>query len=139
MQTRSLIIRRFALGPLAQWGFIAGALVACLPAFVCSWVFFTAVQGLRGLIASWRDVGFDVLGQRLSFNMVEMLQLQKALESLTSIAGYGVFGILLVALGIAALLGLFGALVLTLIGLFYNATGRLQLEVEEAGSDAPLA
>lgn len=139
MQTRALIIRRFALGPLAQWGFIAGALIACMPAFVCSWVFFTAVQGLRALIAGWRDVGFDVLGQRLSLNLVETLQLQKALDALTSIAGFGVFGIFLAGLGIAALLGIFGALVLTLIGLFYNATGRIRMEVEEVGSDAPLA
>lgn len=139
MQTRQLVIRRFALGPLAQWGFITGALIACLPAFVCSWIFFTAVQGLRGLIAGWRDVGFEFLGQRISFNLVETLQLQTVLESLTSIAGFGVFGILFLALGAAALLGIFAALVMTVIGIFYNATGRLQMQVEEVGSDAPLA
>lgn len=139
MQTRALIIKRFALGPLAQWGFVAGALIACLPAFLCSWIFFTLIQALRGLLASWRDVGFEVLGQRLSFNLVETLNLQGALQTLTNLAGYGVFGIFLLALLVAALLGVFGALVMSLLGMFYNATGRLRLEVEEVQSDAPLA
>ncbi len=139
MQTRALIIKRFALAPLAQWGFIAGALIACLPAFICSWIFFTLIQSLRGLIASWRDVGFDVLGQRIGFNLVETLNLQQVLETLTNLSAFGVFGILLVALFVAALLGAFGALVATLIGLFYNATGRIQLEVEEVPRDASLA
>lgn len=139
MQTRALIIKRFALGPLAQWGFVAGVLIACFPAFVCSWIFFTLVQSLRGLMAGWRDVGFDVLGQRISFNLIDVLNLQGVLESLTNIAGFGVFGILLLALFVAALLGVFGALVMTLIGLFYNATGRIRLEVEEVQRDAPAA
>ena len=130
-KSRALIVTRFALGPLAQWGFVAGALVACLPAFVCSWLFFTVTQALRGLIASWRDAGFEVLGQRIRFNLVEMLNLQDALKTLTDITGYGVFGIFLLALLVAALLGLFGALVTTLLGMFYNATGRLRVEVEE--------
>lgn len=138
-KSRALIIKRFALGPLAQWGFVAGALIACLPAFLCSWIFFTLVQSLRGLLASWRDVGFEVLGQRLSFNLVETLNLQAPLQTLTNLAGFGVFGIFLFALFVAAMLGVFGALVMSLLGMFYNATGRLRLEVEEVQSDAPLA
>jgi hypothetical protein len=128
--TRAFVIRRFGLGPLAQWGFIAGALVACLPAFVCSWFFFTLVQVLRGLLASWRDVGFDVLGQRISFNLVELLKLQDALQALTNIAAFGVLGIVLLALFMAAALGVFGAIVMALLGAFYNATGRLRIELE---------
>src|SRR5439155_13905628 len=119
MKTRSLIIKRFALGPLAQWGFVAGALTACLPAFVCSWIFFTAVQALRNFVSGLRDVGLPVLGQRISFNLVDTLNLQQALKTLTDVAGYGVFGIVLSGLVIAVLLGAFGALVLTLVGLFY--------------------
>ncbi len=138
-KSRALVIKRFALGPLAQWGFVAGALIACLPAFLCSWIFFTLIQALRGLLAGWRDVGFEVLGQRLSFNLVETLNLQEALQTLTNLAGYGVFGIFLLALFVAVLLGVFGALVLSLLGMFYNATGRLRLEVEEVQSNAPLA
>lgn len=136
MQSRALIIKRFALGSLAQWGFVAGVVIACLPAFVCSWIFFTLAQSLRGLVASWRDVGFEVLGQRVSFNVVEMLNLQNALQTLTNLAGFGVLGIFLSALVIAALLGIFGALVMLLIGVFYNLTGRVRIEVEEVETNA---
>jgi len=136
MSTRALIIRRFALGPLAQWGFVAGALIACLPAFVCSWLFFTLVQAARGLLASWRDVGFEILGQRLSFNMLEVLKLEDVSQLLTNLAGFGVFGIVILGIVGAAALGIFGALVMILLGAFYNATGRLQIEVEEVSAQA---
>ncbi len=36
----------------------------------------------------------------------------------------------------AAALGIFGALVMILLGAFYNATGRLQIEVEEVSAQA---
>lgn len=139
MHKRSLVIKHIGLSSLAQWGFVAGVVVACLPAFLCSWIFFTLIQSLRGLIAGWRDVGFEILGQRLSFNLVEMLNLQDALQTLTNLGGFGVFGILFLALLLAALLGVFGAAVMTLLGAFYNATGRIRLDVEEVQSDAPLA
>jgi hypothetical protein len=131
MSSRSVIIRRFALGPLAQWGFVAGVVIACLPAFLCSWVLFSLVSALRELIAGWRDIGFEVLGQRVAFDLVELLDLENLLAALTSIAGLGVFGVALLALLMAALLGGFGALVLTVLGVFYNTTGRLRLELEE--------
>jgi hypothetical protein len=136
MQKRAVVIRRFALGPLAQWGFIAGAVIACFPALVCSWAFFTLVQGLRGLLLSWRDVGFEILGQRLSFNLLEMMQLQNVSQTLTGIAGFGVLGIVFLALLFAVGLGVFGALVLLLLGAFYNTTGRLQVEVEPVEQNA---
>jgi len=136
VKTHTVIIRRFGLGPLAQWGFIAGAIVACLPAFFCSWVLFSLVTALSNLIAGWQNVGFQVLGQKISFNLIQLLNLQQAQQTLTGLAGFGVFGIVLLALGIALLLGVFGALVMTLLGAFYNATGRLQLELEETEENA---
>lgn len=134
-QRRAVVIRRFALGPLAQWGFVGGAVVACLPAFVCSWLGFTLIAALRRMLAGWRDVGIEVLGQRISFNLVEMLNLQSFSQTLAGIAGLGIFGLILAALALALVLGLFGALVMTALGLFYNATGRLQLELEETAAD----
>lgn len=131
MQTRQVIIRRFAIGPLAQWGFVAGLLIACLPAFVCSWALFAVVNAARNLIVGWSDVGVDLLGQRLSVNLVEVLSLQDLLGKLNGVAGLGVFGILLVALLLAGMLGVFGAIVLTLLGMFYNTTGRVRLELQE--------
>lgn len=139
MQNRALIIKRFALGPLAQWGFVGGALIACLPGFLCSWFLFSLAQAFKGVLGGWRDVGFEVLGQRLSFNLVQALKLENLLELLTNIAGFGIFGIFLLALVLAAGLGLFGAMVTTLLGLFYNATGRIRIEVEEVENDAAQA
>ena len=132
---RAFVIRRFALGPLAQWGFIAGAIIACFPAFVCSWIFFALVQALRTMLMNWQDVGFEFLGQRISFDLVELLNLQDAAQNLTTLSGFGVFGILFVALLMAAALGVFGALVMAVLGVFYNTTGRLQVEVEPVESN----
>lgn len=80
---------------------------------------------------SWRDVGISFLGQRLSLDLVQLLQLQAFLELLRALTGLGVLGILLLALVLAAALGLIVALTLMLLGLFYNLTGRLQLELVE--------
>lgn len=131
MSTRSVVVRRIALGPLAQWGFIIGAVIACLPAFLCSWVFFTAAQALRNLLTSMRDIVIDPNFLKIHINLVDLLSLQSQQQNVSMVAGYGVLGIALVGLGLAILLGVFGALVTTLLGLFYNLTGRVELELEE--------
>ncbi|OQY81519.1 MAG: hypothetical protein B6D41_19540 [Chloroflexi bacterium UTCFX4] len=138
MQKRTVVIRRFTLAPLAQWGFIAGALAACFPALVCSWLFFTLARNLRALLMSWRDVGFEILGQRLSFNLLEMLKLESITQTLTGVAGLGLLGIVLLALVFALGLGVFSALVMLLLGAFYNTTGRLQVEVEPVEDNASM-
>jgi len=131
MSTRSFVIRRFGLGSLARWGFVAGAMVACLPAFLCSALFFTITEAVRRVVQGWRDVGVEFLGQRLSFDFVELLHLQNFSDALNQINALGLFGILLIALLLALALGLFVAAVLILLGLFYNATGRIQIELTE--------
>lgn len=136
MRVREVVIRRFALGPLAQWGFVTGVIIACLPSFLCSWLVFTLAGTLRVLIGSWRDVGFTVLGQRISFNLVDTLNLQNVLQTLNTVSALGIFGIVILFLVLSALLGIFGALVLTALGLFYNTTGRVRLELEEAETNA---
>lgn len=136
MKRRSLVIRRVGLGSLARWGFVAGALAACLPALACSWLLFTVTAGLRTLIAGWRDFGFEILGQRLSLNLVDLLNLQQVYDALTNISSLGVFGILLVAFGAALLLGGFAALVAAALGGLYNATGRVRIEADEVQANA---
>jgi hypothetical protein len=138
MNSREVVIRRFAIGPLAQWGFVAGVVAACLPAFLCSWILFSLLAGLRALLAGWRDVGLEILGQHLSFNLVELLGLQNALQTTSNIAGLGLFGIVLLAIVLAIALGVFGAVVMSLLGLFYNTTGRVRLELEEVNVPASL-
>ncbi len=131
MNSRTYIIKRLGLGSLARWGFAAGALVACLPAFACSAIFFTVVAAVRRIVESWRDVGISFFGQRLSLNLIDLLQLQSFADTLRTFSGLGVFGILLLWFALAAALGLIVAVVLILLGLFYNFTGRLELELAE--------
>ncbi len=95
------------------------------------------VAAVRRVVEGWRDVGVSFLGQRLSLNMLDLLHLQSFAEVLRNLAGLGVFGILLLALALAALLGLIVALALVLLGLFYNLTGRLELDLQEIGASAP--
>jgi hypothetical protein len=136
MGARTLVIRRVQLWPLAQWGFIAGMLIACAPALICSWLLFTVMATARSVLSSWRDVGLTILGQRISFNLLEMMSLQGPYERLGELTAWGVFGMLAAALALALGLGVFGGAVLAALGAFYNATGRLKLEVEEEKSNA---
>ena len=131
MNSRSFVIRRFGIASLARWGFVAGALVACLPALLCSAIFFTITESVRRVVQSWREVGVDFLGQRVRFDFVELLHLQNFSDALNQVDALGLFGILLVALCLALALGLFVGLVLILLGLFYNATGRIRIELTE--------
>lgn len=131
MSIRKVIVRRIALGPLAQWGFIIGAGIACLPAFVCSWLGFTALQALRNFLTNLRDIVIDPNFLNIHLNLVEILQLESQTQNVNTVVSFGVLGIAVVGLGLALLLGIFGALVTTLLGAFYNATGRVELELEE--------
>lgn len=131
MTTRNVIVKHIALGPLAQWGFIIGGVIACLPAFFCSWLGFTVIQAVRNMLTGLRDVVIDPNFLNLHLNLVDLLHLQNQQQSVNTVAGFGVLGIALVGLGLVFLFGIFGALVTTLLGVFYNATGRVQLELEE--------
>lgn len=139
MISRTVTIKRFHLGSLALWGFIAAAAVACLPAFLCSWLFFTSLAAMQGVMAGWGEVGFSVLGQKIGFNLIQLLNLQGFYRTLTNVTALGGMGILFLAIAGVLLLGGFGALVILVLGAFYNATGRLQVDVEQTGSieDAP--
>ena len=82
-------------------------------------------------LASWHDVGISFFGQRLSLDLVNELQLQPLVDSLQALTGLGLFGILLLGLGLAAAIGLIVAFSFILLGLFYNLTGRLELQMTE--------
>lgn len=131
MSPRSYVIKRFGLGSLARWGFLAGALVACLPGFLCSTVFFWGTSVVYQTVESWRDVGLTIIGQRFSIDLVQLLQLGSFDDALRALQALGVFGILLLALAIAMVLGAIVAFSLTLLGVFYNLTGRLKIELAE--------
>ncbi len=131
MASHTFVITRLGIASLARWGFAAGALVACLPALACSALFFSITAATHRVIESWRDVGFSLLGQWLSLDLIQLLHLQTFANALNSLTALGVFGILLLWLVLAAALGLVVALAFILLGLFYNFTGRLELELAE--------
>ncbi len=131
MNSRTYVITHLGIASLARWGFAAGAIVACLPAFACSAVFFSILTAIFHTVESWHDVGLSFLGQRLSFDLVQALQLQSLVDLLQKLSALGVLGILLLWLGIAAAIGLIVALSFILLGLFYNFTGRLELQLAE--------
>jgi hypothetical protein len=130
MTSRTVTIKRFSLGSLALWGFMAAMIVACLPSFLCSWTFFASLAALRTFIGGWGDVGFSILGQKIGFNLIELLKLGGFYEALNAITAWGFMGIVLLAFASAILLGIFGALSILVLGAIYNAIGRLQVEVE---------
>ncbi len=131
MSRHTYVVERLGIGSLARWGFAAGALVACFPAFACSGLFFVAVAAAHRTIESWRDVGVTLLGQRLALNMVDLLRLQYLLDWLRALDALGVLGILLLGMVFAAGLGALVALSFALLGLFYNFSGRMELTLIE--------
>jgi hypothetical protein len=60
-----------------------------------------------------------------------LLHLNSFAEALSSINGLGVLGILLLALVLALAMGVVVALSFVLLGVFYNLTGHLELELAE--------
>jgi hypothetical protein len=131
LPTRSYVIKRIGISALARWGFVAGALVACFPAFACSAILFSITAAVRRIVEGWRDVGLTVLGQRLSLDFIQLLNLNNFDQALSSINALGVLGILLLALVLAFAMGVVVALSFVLLGVFYNFTGRLELELAE--------
>lgn len=129
MPTHSYVIRRFGLASLARWGFTAGVLVACLPAFTCSALFFSITSEVYRIVGGWHDIGLTILGQRLSLDFIQLLQLDQFADGLKTIQAFGVVGILLLAVVIAAAMGIIVALSFALLGALYNFSGRLKIEL----------
>lgn len=131
MNSRTYVVTRLGLGSLVRWGFAAGALVACFPALACSVLFFVLTASVHRTLEGWRDVGVTLLGQRLSLDLINLLHLDRFLDLLRAADALGVFGILLAGLLLSFASGLIAALALALLGVFYNATGRLELELRD--------
>ena len=110
MSTHTYVVKGLGIGSLARWGFAVGALVACLPAFMCSLIAFAVSRSVHRIVEGWQDVGVTFIGQRLSLNMVDLLHLGQFLNVLRALDALGVFGILLLGMLLVALLGLLFAL-----------------------------
>ncbi len=131
MSTHTYVVKRIGIGSLAWWGFVAGALVACVPMLLCSFSFFTLIGTARRIVEGWRDVGISILGQRIGLNMVDLLHLDQLLNTLRAADAVGILGILFLGLVLIALAGLLVAASLALLGLLYNLAGRMELTMVE--------
>jgi hypothetical protein len=104
-------------------------LVACLPAFICSVLFFSITSAAYQIVATWRDVGLTILGQHFYLDFVQLLQLGQFADGLKTIQAFGAAGVLLLALVFAAAMGIIVALSFALLGALYNFSGRLKIEL----------
>lgn len=116
---------------MARWGFAAGAVIACLPVFLCSWIFLSFIGAAYNTLGGLKSASLQILGQTISFNLLDALNLKSLYDTLGSVAAWGFFGFLFLGLLGIALLGFFSMLAFYLLGLFYNMTGRVRVEVAD--------
>ncbi len=131
MATHTYVVKRLGIASMTRWGFVAGALVACLPMSLCSLFFFTVIASLTQIVEGWQNLGVSFLGQKIPLNIVDLLQLQQFLTVLRALDALGLLGVLLLGLVLIALAGLMVAVSFVLLGLLYNFTGRMELTLVE--------
>lgn len=133
-----IIVRRFGIGSLARWGCISGALTALLPGLCLGWVVFAALRAARATVEGWQTARIALpLNQSLNLNFVDLLNLQSLLDALRSADAWGFAGVLLVAVGLALVLGLFVMLNVVLLGLLFNSAARLAGGISVETEPAP--
>lgn len=133
-------IRRVRIRSLLKYGFVVGAVIAVLPGIVCGVASSAGIRALRAWLESWDAIQINLVVTTLEFNLVEVLHLDQVMSRLQSLDQWGVWLVLLLALGTTLLAGLAAALISGLAGLAYNGIARLsggiQVEAEsEAGPE----
>jgi hypothetical protein len=128
-------VRRIAPGSLSKFGCVLGALVSLLPSLLLAGCGLLLVGGLHHLLASWQRVEIHLLGQSIPVDVVSLLDLESALQTVTILDGLSwSVALATVALG-CAVGGLVFLLVGNLAGWLYNLvaalSGGLEVELEE--------
>jgi hypothetical protein len=128
-------VRRISLGSTLKFGFILGLLLSLAPGLLCglagSWLVSTAYQ----IMAGWRDVRLELLGQPLRFDLIDLLNLGGLLENLRFLdQNDWLFALLLIVVA-CCVTALALGLSANLLTLGYNAlawlTGGLVIELRE--------
>ncbi len=128
-------IRRISLSSTLKFGLALGLLATLLPACLCGFLTASLIGMLRGFVEGMAQAKFNILGQSIPLNLVELLRLGAFLESLRSLEALG----WLLALALAIVMGLgaalFVALTALLIGAGYNllaaVSGGLAVDMDE--------
>lgn len=126
---QSYVIKSIGLASLARWGFVLGGIIGCLPALVCSTAIFSLAAALSRTFENARQVGVDILGQQVSIDLVQLLQLGGLADSIQKLQVLGIFGILLFAVSLTIATGVIFGLSLVVFGALYNFAGRIKIEL----------
>jgi hypothetical protein len=133
-------IRHVRVRSVLAFGFVVGAIVACLPAFMCGATGAGAVSVARRWLEGWQTIRIDLLLDTLEFNLVEILRLQEVLTRLQALDQRRMLLGLVLALGLTLGAGLLAAVITGLSGAVYNAIagmwGGIELEVENGQAGA---
>ncbi len=135
-------VRRISLGSSLKFGFVLGVLLSLLPSLWCglagSWLVSTAHQ----VMAGWRDVRLEILGQPVRLDLIDLLRLGDVLENLRFLdQNDWLFALILIVAACCATALALG-LSANLLTLGYNIlawlTGGLVIELRELdGGERP--
>jgi len=132
-------VRRIGLGSLGKMGCLLGTVAAFLPSLLCGLLATGSAVLLRRWLESWQEasLGFELplVGEQfLTFDVVELLRLERLLSFLETVTPASAVTLALVVLALAVVSGLLLAVIVTLVGLAYNmvasATGGLVVELK---------
>ncbi len=132
-------IRRISLASLSRMGCLLGAVAAFLPSLLCGLLGLGLTILVRHWLEGWQQVTISLLGREIvSLDFVQLLGLEKLLDSLQALASASapvlVLAVLILALACGALL----AAIIGLVGLAYNllaaATGGVVVDMAAVGT-----
>lgn len=118
-------VRRISLMPFARFGCLLGALASFIPSLICALGGVWTATTMRQWLESWSQARFNLLGQEIPLNLLELFGLKGLLELLQKIglasglAGLALF--IFFSLAGGALIGLISILV----GMGYNFLARI--------------
>jgi hypothetical protein len=132
-------VRRIGIVSALKYGFVLGAVIACLPGMLCGVASAQGVEALRRWLESWQMIRINLLVETLEFDLMELLHLKQILTQVQALDQQRVWLALALAMGSMLLVGLFAALITVLAGVIYNGiaglSGGIQVEIEpEAGA-----
>ncbi len=88
MATR-YVIQRIALGPVLKFGLALGMLGSLLPACATAYLSRQAVTILREGMEAAAQARFSILGQNITLNLIDLLHLMPALQTVRSLDAMG--------------------------------------------------
>ena len=138
----NIAIRRVSLASLGKFGCVLGVVVAFLPGLVCGLIGLGSAHLLRNWLENLQDLTITLLGQEVArLDLLQLLGLNRLLESLWILDAASVPLVALTILGLALVLGVLLAAIIMLGGLTYNllasATGGLVVEMAAVPSREP--